>query len=188
MKKWRDTWPFLGAVVLAILNVDWVLAPLIRSFVDSMLLLFVILVILANAELLGWFHFWRWFFTSFIPRRHEIRETVEFAKEIGTELKQKGYIDRVVDHFESTFRWATNPNQWLFRVIKTGGHFGMVFLGFEPFVAGGRLVGVLFCATTGWKAGIYPLCVGNAIHILVVIGSWEIIFYIGHSLKQMLFS
>ncbi len=52
----------------------------------------------------------------------------------------------------------------------------MFFLGWEPFVAGGRIAGVLFCATLGWKAGLCTLLFGNIFHIAYMIGVWSLIF------------
>lgn len=165
-------------MLLTLLNVDFVLAPAVRTITSEFWGMFGILVVLANIELVLWYRFWRWFFVRFLPERRQIRETVEFAKELGGELKRKGYIDRVIDHFENTFKWATNPDRWLFRVVKAWGHAGMLFLGFEPFITGGRLIGVIFCATTGWKQGLISLLIGNAVHVMITIGSWEIIYYL----------
>lgn len=184
MKKWRNIWPFLGAVLLTVFSIDWVVAPFLRSLFDSMWLLFVILVPFANAELLGWYCFWRWFYTSFLPGRKKVMETIELAKEIGSDLKHDGYIDRVVDHFEVSFNWAVNPDRWLLKTIKAWGHIGMLFLGLEPFVAGGRLIGVVLCATIGWKSGLYSLMIGNCVHVLFVIGSWNFVFYIWEQHKN----
>lgn len=179
MKKWSNFWPFLGAVLLLTVgNGDWVLAPLALFLIDSFGIQFFILAVLFNIELIGWYKFWRWFFVSFLPQRRKIKETINFTKEVAQELKARGYVDKFVEHFENTFEWAVHPDCWLFRVIKAGGHAGMLFLGFEPFVTGGRMAGVLFCVTTGWKNGLYSLMLGNCVHVLIVLGSWNLILYL----------
>lgn len=179
MKKWSNIWPFLGAILLLTAgNGDWVLAPLLISLIDSLGIQFFILTVLFNVELIGWYKFWRWFFVSFLSQRRKIKETINFTKEVAQELKARGYVDRFVEHFENTFEWAVHPDRWLFRVVKAGGHAGMLFLGFEPFVTGGRMAGVIFCVTTRWKNGLYSLMLGNCVHVIIVMGSWNIMFYL----------
>lgn len=186
MKRWNNIWPFLGAILLFIFNVDWVVAFFLNSFNLSFWNKFLILAPLANLELVGWYLFWRWFFKSFIPERKNIKETINFTKEVAQELKMRGYVDRIVEHFEKTFEWAVNPNQYLFKVVKAWGHLGMLFLGVEPFVSGGRIVGVIFCATTGWKNGMVSLIIGNTAHVLITIGSWNLFFYLWDTYRTQL--
>jgi hypothetical protein len=183
LKKWSNVWPFLGAVFLFICNVDWVIAPALGSYMDSFWAQYFTLVVLANLELFGWYYFWRWFFVSFLPERRKIRETIDFTKEVAQELQQKGYKERFVEHFERTFDSATNPENDFFRKIKAWGHAGMIFLGFEPFITGGRLAGVILCSTAKWKTGLYSLMVGNSIHVFVTMGSWNLIFYVWERYK-----
>ena len=178
MGKWREASVFIGAGLLVVCNVDWVIIPLLKPFFHSLWSLWLVVAIIANIELILWYHFWRWFFTKWLAHRRSIEQTIEFAKEIGSELKAEGYIDRVVTYFEHTFTWASNPEGRLFKIVKAWGHAGMLFLGFEPFVFGGRLVGVVFCATTGWTSGLYMLVIGNSVHVLVSVGTWEAIFVV----------
>jgi len=167
-------------------NGDWVIIPLVMFLVKSFWIRFFTLTVLLNIELVAWYRFWRWFFTTFIPERKKIRETIEFTKEVAKELKQKGYAERVVEHFEGTFEWAVHPDRWLFRTIKAGGHAGMFFLGWEPFMAGGRMAGVILCVTTNWKNGLYPLIAGNCVHVLIAMGSWNLIFFLWEKYKGLL--
>ena len=149
---------------------------------------FFILIVLLNIELFGWYKFWRWFFTSFLPERKKIRKTIDFTKEITEEitkeleqekeLKEEGIFSRIVNFFEDQFEWAIHPDRWLVKVMKAGGHSLMLFLGAEPFVMGGRVAGVIFCATTGFKNGIYSLMIGNCFHVLISMGLWNLTFYI----------
>ena len=186
-RLWGNIWPFFGAMLLFVCNVDWIVAPFLNSYSLSFWNKFFILAPLANLELVGWYSFWRWFFVSFLPRRKKIKETINFTKEVAQELKTRGYVDRVAEHFENTFEWAVNPNQHLFKIVKAWGHLGMLFLGFEPFVAGGRVVGVIFCATTRWKNGLISLIIGNSIHVIITISSWDLLFYLWNAHRVELF-
>jgi hypothetical protein len=167
-------------------NGDWVVIPLVMFLVKSFWSQFFVSAVLLNIELFAWYKFWRWFFISFLPERKKIRETIDFTKEVARELKVRGYIDRVVEHFENTFEWAVHPDRWLFRTIKAGGHVGMFFLGFEPFVMGGRMAGVILCVTTNWKNGLYSLVIGNCVHVLIAMGSWNLVFYLWDQYKVVL--
>lgn len=179
MKKWQNVRPFLGALLLLTVgNGDWVLVPLVMLTINSFWSQFLILAVLLNVELVGWYKFWRWFFISFLPERKKIKTTINFTKEITTELKRKGILDRIVDFFEDQFEWAVRPDRWLIKAMKAGGHFVMLFLGFEPFMTGGRMAGVIFCVTTGFKNGLYSLMAGNCVHVLISMGSWNLVFYI----------
>jgi hypothetical protein len=144
--------------------------------------LFVVLSVLATLEIIIWYKFWRWFFISYLPRKKEIRKTIEFAKEISGELKRDGYIerlksdgyiDRVIYRCEEIFRWATHSESWHFKKIKAWGHLGLFILGVEPFFSGGRIAGVIFCSTLGWSKGLYSLCIGNIFHVAITVGFWK---------------
>ena len=145
--------------------------------VDSFWTQFCILAVLLNIELFGWYRFGRWFFVSFMPERKKVRETIDFTKEITKELKRKGILSKIVNFFEDQFEWAVHPDRWLIKTIKAGGHSLMLFFGAEPFIMGGRMAGTIFCATTGFKTGIYSLMVGNCVHIMISIGLWNLLFY-----------
>lgn len=177
----------MGAFLLATVGSgDWVIMPLVLFLVNSFWGQFLILAVLLNIELFAWYKFWRWFFISFLPERKKIRKTIEFTEEVAKELKRKGYAERVVDHFENNFEWAVHPDRWLSRTIKAVGHAGMFFLGWEPFVIGGRMVGVILCVTTNRKSGLYSLMAGNCIHVLIAMGSWHLVFYLWDEYKVWL--
>lgn len=185
---WGNVWPFLGALILAVANVDWVLIPFVFPLIfDTFWSTAWAAQIVANIEIFGWYKFWRWFFIKFLPKRRRVRETIDFTKELTQELKERGYVALIVLYFEKQFEWAVNPNQWAFKALKAGSHFGMFFLGFEPFSPGGRFVGVVFCVTTGWARGLYSLCLGNIIHVFISIGSWELIFKMLNWVKDLIF-
>lgn len=188
----NDFWHFLGGVVLFVANIDWIIIPTILiPLFQFTLTTYIIAIVLANIELVMWYRFWRWFFVSWLARRKSIKETIEFTKGIANEAKKdekvRGYLCRIIDRFENTFAWATNPKRWLWKIVKAGGHFGLLFLGFEPFFWGGRLVGTVFCATIGWKNGIYSLCLGNSLHVIITILSWKAGFRLGDYIWSYLF-
>jgi membrane protein implicated in regulation of membrane protease activity len=187
LKRWNNVWPFAGALFLLTAgNGDWVVIPLVMFLVQSFWHQFFILSVLLNIEILIWYKFWRWFFITFLPERKKIRESIDFTKEIAKELKRKGILQRIVEHFENTFEWAVHPDRWLFRTIKAGGHAGMFFLGFEPFVMGGRMAGVILCVTTNWKNGLYSLMIGNCVHVLIAMGSWNLLFHLWREYRSVL--
>lgn len=175
MSRQRTPWVFVGAGLLVLCNVDWVVIPILQPFFTSIWHLWIVVAAIANVELWLWYRFWRWFFVRWLPGRKSIGETIEFAAELKGELREEGYIQRVVTHFEETFTWASDPKGKLFKIVKAWGHAGMFFLGCEPVIFGGRLVGVVFCATTGWKSGLWTLMIGNGIHVLISVGTWEAI-------------
>ncbi|KKT90483.1 MAG: hypothetical protein UW90_C0001G0071 [Candidatus Yanofskybacteria bacterium GW2011_GWB1_45_11] len=188
MKKWSDTWPFLGALaLLTIANGDWVLMPFVMYHVKLFWVQFAILIVLLNVELFAWYKFWRWFFLTFLPERKKIRDTIDFTKEVAGELKAQGTADKIIRFFETTFEWVVHPNRWLFRTIKAGGHAGMFFLGWEPFMSGGRLAGTIVCATANFKTGLYSLVAGNCVHILIAMGSWNVVFYLWEKYRDFFF-
>ena len=177
MKKWKDNWPFLGAVLLIAANVDWIIIPLLLEPLKlSFWTTFWIVVLLANVEIIGWFYFWKWFAWEWLPKREKVEETVEFVKSVIELLREFGLLKTITIKALWTFRWATNPNR--IQSLKKWGHFWMLFLGAEPFFAGGRLLGVVSCATTRWKAGLISLCIGNTLHVYISIKTWKFTFYL----------
>lgn len=177
--------------MLTIANGDWVITPFVMWLIDSFWIQFFTLAVLLNIELFGWYRFWRWFFVSFLPERKKVRVIIDFTKEIKEELKQEielkqpGIINRIVIFFEDQFEWAVHPDRRFIKVMKAGGHSLMLFFGAEPFVMGGRMTGTIFCATTGFKNGIYSLMIGNCGHIMISIGFWNLIFYVWEKYQNL---
>ena len=181
-------WPFFGAFLLATLGSgDWVIMPIVMWLIGSFWMQFLALAILLNIEIALWYKFWRWFFVKFLPKRKNVQKTIDFTKEFARELKQKGYVERIVEFCEDTFEWAVHPDRWLFRLVNASRFFGLLFLGFEPFISGGRVFGVIFCVTTNHKNGLYPLMAGNCVHVLLSLGYWNLTFYLWHEYKSFFF-
>lgn len=158
-------------------NVDWFIIPLvIEPLKLNFWTAFWITTLLANLEVIGWFYFWLWFAWSWLPKREKIEEAVEFVKGVIELLREHGLLKTINIKALYTFRWATNPNR--VQSLKKWGHIWMLFLGAEPFFAGGRVLGVVSCAATRWKAGLISLCVGNAAHVYISIKTWKLTFYL----------
>lgn len=167
----------MGAIALFVANVDLLIIPYILQPMNlSFWTMFWVSMLIANLEILGWFYFWRWFAWKWLPKREKIEEAVEFVKSVIELLKEHGLLKTIIIKALWTFRWATNPNRLL--SLKKLGHFWMFFLGAEPFFTGGRLLGVVLCAATRWKAGLISLCIGNAIHVYISIRTWNLIFFL----------
>lgn len=172
-------WPFLGALFLFAASIDWVVYPfIIEPMVESFWWRFIITSVLANAEVVGWFSFWTWFIWKWLPETDPVKDTVELTKSVIDLLREYGLLGTIVYKIKETFRWATNPSRRSMRFIKAGGHSASFFLGAEPFFTGGRLIAVIFCASTRWKNGLYSLCIGNTIHVFITIKTWNLTFYL----------
>lgn len=179
MKKTLNLWPFLVSIVMAWpLNVDWSILPSLKGFSAlSNFQIFLIGSILATGELLYWYWFWRWF-GRFLANRENIKMTIAFGKDIVFDLKEDGYLDRLITHFQKTFCWAVDPKRVYMKIIKASGYVGLFLLGIEPIVPGGRVAGVIFCGTLGSKKGLVVLAAGNVLHIAYMVGIWNMVFKI----------
>lgn len=174
-------WPVFISLAMAFpLNVDFWVIPNLRIRGISGSNLFCIAAVLATMELFYWYWFWGWVGRE-IANLKKIRGTVELGKEIAKDLKNDPYVKnrylrRFINHIVEQYEWATNPKNWLVRMLKGCGHGGMAVLGVEPFVAGGRTLGVIFCRTFSWKAGLITLSIANVGHIFVVVWGWDKLF------------
>jgi len=177
LKKWIESLPFLGAILLSVINVDLVVVPLVLRPMDlSFWAIFWIAMPIANLEIIGWVYFWKWFAWSWLPKTEPIKETIELTKNIIGLLREYGLFGTIVYKVRQTFKWAVNPEHKA--SFKKWGHVWMLFLGSEPFFSGGRLLGVISCGATRWKVGLVSLCVGNTLHVYLSIKSWDLIFYL----------
>jgi hypothetical protein len=184
-EKGNNIWAFLGMALLFIANVDLVLIPFVFKPLDlSFRVSFWAIVLIANLEIMGWFLFWRWFSWTWLPKTKPIKDTVELTKSILDLLKEHGLLGTVIYKTKETFKWAMDPKRK--KSFKKGGHVWMFFLGAEPFFTGGRLLAVIFCGATRWKAGLVSLCIGNTIHVYLSIKSWDLIFYLWQQHKGLL--
>lgn len=183
MKKWKDNWPFLGAVLLATVSVDWVIIPwIIEPLGLSFWKAFGITTVLANLELVCWFLFWMWFAWKWLPNTEPVKNVIELAESVTDLLRKYGLLETVIYKIQETFQWAINLNNK--PSLKKWGHFSMLFLGAEPFFTGGRLLGVISCVAKRWKAGLVSLCIGNAVHVYVSIKTWKLTFYLWDNHKD----
>ncbi|MBI2064348.1 MAG: hypothetical protein HYT66_01395 [Candidatus Yanofskybacteria bacterium] len=175
-------WPFWGAAVLFAANVDLILIPyVLKPRGLSFWTMYWVAMPIANLEIFGWFYFWRWFAWKWLPSTEPVKDTVELTKSVIELLNEYGLLGTIIYKIRKTFGWATNPGRK--RSLEKWGHFWMLFLGAEPFFAGGRLLGVVSCGATRWKAGLISLCVGNTAHVYISIKTWDLIFYLWDKYK-----
>lgn len=172
LKHWH--WQYTAAIILILLNVDFILVPILRKMEFSGLPLFAIASIFGTVELICWFQFWSWF-RKLIIQSGQIQEGINLGKEIKKELQKSGYLDHAIDYFVKTFSWATRKENGIFKLIKAGGYLSMFVAGILP-EPGSRTTAVVFCATLGWKKGLLSLILGNILHMAYIVGGWEFIF------------
>lgn len=182
--RWH--WQYLVPPLILILNVDWVLLPLIKSYGVGGWTLFVGTSILAVTELICWYWFWKWFRkTSLIEFAHrakkgeEIQKAIALGREIEFDLKMAGLWDeikaKILNYIFNSYKKATDENNRLMRCIKRGGAGAMIILGVSP-EPGTRTFGAIVCGVTGWKNGLYPLAIGNILRVAYMVGLWQVIF------------
>lgn len=182
-EKKLSFWPFWGAAVLFMANVDFIIIPYILIPIGiSFWAMYLIAILVANFEIFGWFYFWKWFTWKWLPHTEPVKDTVALTKNIINMLQDYGLLGTVVYKIRETFRWATSPQ--FKRSLERWGHFWMFFLGVEPFLTGGRMLGVISCGVARWKTGLISLCIGNAIHVYISIRTWDLIFYLWDRYKE----
>lgn len=179
-------WQYLIPPLLTILNVDWILMPIIQGRGVTGWLLFAIVSALAVAELFCWLHWAIWFrsvalveFAQKAARVAEVQEAIALGKEIRYDLKETGMWEKnkekVIDYCFATFKKATNENNRFIRWVKRGGGLGLLILGIFP-EPGTRTLGAICCGVMGWKKGIYPLAIGNIMRVGYMVGLWHLVF------------
>lgn len=187
MKKEKiSKWPFFGAILLYSANVDYIIIPLILKPLDlSFWSTFWIATLVANIEIIGGFYFWYWFAWTWLPTTERVKDTVQLTKSVIELLKEHGILGTIIYKIKETFKWAINHDGRLIRFIKRWEHPGMLILGAESFVSGGRLCGTIICASTKWRNGIYSLIIGNTVHVATSVGVWNLFFYLWSKHKEL---
>lgn len=168
------SWPFLAALVVTVCNIDFVVIPLLKKAGAEESNLFFTACALSTAELIFWYWFWGWLYKTII-RTKDVRESIEFGKGIGSELKKEGYIDQIKEFFRNKIRRALDDGKWIVRTIKAGGILAIFLAGISP-EPGGRVVGTIICGTAHLKRSFCFLLLGNIVHVAYVIGGWNYIF------------
>lgn len=186
--KIRWHWQYAGAIALYVLNVDWIIMPKLKFWGLSGWLLFVVTSVLAVLELYLGYLFWDWFRRVSVPElaKHAaqsemVQEAIEMSKEIQKELKKVGLWEklktRIINFLFNTYKKATDHNNRFMKWLKRGGNIGMFAFGINP-EPGTRTFGAIFCGTTSWRNGLYPLALGNIFRVAYMVGLWEVIFRI----------
>lgn len=182
--RWH--WQYGGAIALYILNVDWILMPKLKWLGLNGWLLFAVTSILAVLELYLGYLFWDWFrrvavkeFAKRAAQSDMVQEAIEMGAEIKNDLTEAGLWDkfksRVINFLFNAYHQATDENHRFMKWLKRGGGMGMFLFGINP-EPGTRTFGAIFCGTTGWKNGLYPLAMGNILRVAYMVGVWDIIF------------
>lgn len=181
MRVFFNFWPaFVYLVLLFPLNVDIVFIPGLRAHGVMGLKLFYLSAALAAFGTIYGYWFWGWIGREIVNLK-KIRETVEFGKEIVNEIKhdryvKKRYFYKVVDHLIGQYEWATAPDNQVVRFIKKYRYWAMIFFGVEPFVGGGRTVGVICCRTFSWRMGLVTLTLADVAHVALLVWGWSKFF------------
>lgn len=129
---------------------------------------------LGTLELIYWYFFYKKL-VGFLSSRKSIKEDKNFLEMIWMNLKMDGYADMVMNYFSNKYNSFMNKDNWLVKGLKGGSYIIIFIAGAEPAPAG-RLIGVAFCGTTGWKKGLYILIVGNILKIAYTVLGWKFIF------------
>ena len=180
--RWHWQYPvFLLSVGL---NVDWLIPILLRRDLSRWQVFFVASLI-GTVEIFIWYQFWKFFRKMVVPeliqklaRNKHVKEAIELGRNIHWRLKEVGLWDKIIYFLYRKYRWFADDNNPTVRRIKRWGYPAMLMLGVEPFVWGGRVTGVIFCAPISWRRGLYTLAVGNIIRIAYMIGLWSFVFHL----------
>lgn len=171
-------WPFLCAIGVMLLNIDWVVIPALRRAHICGLRLILVAGALSTIELIFWYWFWGRLLAAAIHAK-KVQESIEFGKQIKNELVEEGYIERIKKFFINKLNGTLDNKGKVVRLIKAGGAFSMILAGISP-EPGSRVIGIVFCRTTHWRRGFYYLAAGNVLHICYIVGGWNFVFNLCH--------
>lgn len=168
-------WPVLISLTISFFNVDFVVIPFLRAHGINGATLILIAIPLATAELSYLYWFWGWL-GRLLGSLQTIREDVQFSKEaVSADLAKNGFWKKAINYFAKKYKWVMNNDHRIIKWVKRGGHFSLILVGLNPEPAS-RLIGVIFCRSLNWKKGFYSLAIGNVLHVLYVVGGWDLIF------------
>ena len=200
-RKWYDYWPFLIALMEIVLNVDWVVIPILvkRGVFLNILFLhinwdmsgtipelssFGILGIVCSISIVtcfGWYWFWGWlgkFIIQTARKREAIKEAIALGMKIELDLERRGYIDLVKNWFVHTFDWATGEDNRYLKYLRRGGYSALLIVSALP-VSGARIVATIFSRSLERRKALAILAAGDSIkNAIMVLGFWNLIFWI----------
>ena len=172
--RYLKTWPLFCALLIILLNVDWIIIPFLKRAGVLGMPLLLIAWIMSTIELAFWYWFCGWLLNAAIHAK-KVQDSIEFGKQITEELKGEGYIDRIKNFFIDKLNGALDGKNRITKILKTGGAFSLFLVGIIP-EPGSRFVGVVFCRIANSKWGFGILALGNIAHICYVVGGWSLIF------------
>lgn len=177
MKNIGKYWPAILALIVGFLNTDLVVIPFLRSMDIGTQYLSVICCPFSTAELAYWYWFWGWFGKLLISTKI-VSDDIAFSKEkILADIRAGGAFNQIMHYFVEKYRWLVRDDHRVIRWIKRGGHASLFAIGFLP-EPGSRMIGLILCRSLHFKKGFYSLAAGNFLHILYIIGGWNLVFSI----------
>lgn len=176
--RWH--WQYLIPPFWVICHVDWVIIPALNRNGFSFWETYFMAVTLSSIELFVQYYFFNWFRKEVVLETLKkkaaqdglIKESVELVEQIRTQ--PYGISGRIRNYCSKIYASATDPNNKTAKRIKKSGYGMMFILGIEP-LTGGRLLGVIQCGAIGWRSGLYPLIIGNALRMAGIVKIWEYI-------------
>lgn len=185
-------WQYPALTLLSIFNADSFLIPTLQGFGVVGWRLYYYVVPIATVEIFLWYLLLAWFGRVAVPEitkaretlanklvgEREVKEGLFLAKRVWKLLQDSGLLEWIVGYAERIYAKMHLKLDRLIQKLNHRRHLAMLILGAEPFIAGGRFAGVLFCLKFKWPAGLLTLALGNLFHIAYMLGLWKIIFYL----------
>lgn len=151
---------FLGEAFAVILHPTAMIAPILMGYEFNSLIVYFIVVILANAELIYDFIFWRILVGKMQLGKTDVSEDSHIAK-------------KILPFFIRKYKRLNSRRNKTMKFIKIGGVPALFFITIPP-ILGGRLTAVFFVALTkSWKL-LGVVLLGNAIHVAGIIFAWSL--------------
>ncbi len=174
-------WQYLIPIFLIICQVDLLIIPALRKTGFSFWETYFIAMPIGTIDLFIQYYFFSWFRKEVVLRALKKKAAQEGLVKEGVELVQQvrrqnhGVSTSIRDYCFKVYASATDRSNKTVKKIKRGGHVAMLILGLEPWIYGGRLLGVVNCSAIGWKSGLYSLALGNAIRMAGIVVVWDFI-------------
>lgn len=177
MQWWLWRWQYLIPPSWFFFHVDWVIIPALNRNGFSFWKTYLIAIVIGTIELFVQYYFFNWFREEVVLKTLKKKASEDGLIKEGVELVQQiriqpyGISNHIRNYCFKVYTSATNPENKTVKKIKKGGYGIMFVLGIEP-LTGGRLFGVIQCGAIGWRNGLYPLIVGNALRMLGIVKIW----------------
>lgn len=196
MKEWYREPRIIVAIIIAFLNMEFVVIPWILMTLMELsgITLKVVAALWANAEMIYWWSFCGWVIErskqaptvkdAFENALDIGQDAIDFGKKIAPQIKSTGLIERIQKwikhHILDRFDPKTHENKKLFHFLKSvsyiSGCLTLLALGVLP---GVWVVGLITCRIANWKMGFAFIILGNIIkNVFGFVWIWENFFSI----------